>query len=230
MISRIETNLTKLNTSTSSPSISTPPAASDKLSKKTIGEIAPKIVDPSQFPELAALLTHYGVISRIRRKLMTLCGKKGQIVLAENTIGAADNKGVVYLGVDFLSAHQNNPALLAGVMAHEWGHLISNLNKHGNLDHLNWDQLHEIRRDEEASADAFCGRIMPMMGYSVEPLVEFLEKSKEGSETQKYYSIPIRVEIIREATKITLQRQSFSKRLFASSVYPNPYNSTLIIA
>ncbi|MFO1518256.1 MAG: hypothetical protein U1F57_01115 [bacterium] len=230
MVPRIEASLSQLNTAVRSPAVGGPVSNNSEVLKKTIGEIPPEIVDPSHFPELAALATQYGLLSRIRRKLMTLSGRKGNVVLAKNTIGAADNKGLVYLGVDFLKENQHDTAVIAGVMAHEWGHLCSNMLKYGNFDHLTWDELFEIRRDEEAAADAFAGRNLPLMGYSVEPVIRFLLQGKDKLGSHKYYNPQMRAEIIRKAAQSTLARQSFSKRLFGSSVYANPYTSVLFVA
>jgi len=230
MVPRIESSLSKLNTAVRAPTIGGPVSENAQVQKKSIGEIIPEMVDPAKYPQLAALLTQYGVINRIRRKLMTLSGKKGQVVLAKNTIGAADNKGIVYIGVDFLQDHQNDAATLAGVMAHEWGHLCSNLLKYGHFDNLTWDELFEIRRDEEASADAFAGRHLPLMGYSVEPIINFLLRGKDKLGSHKYYNPNMRAEIIRRAAQSTLERQNFAQRLFKSSIYSNPYTSVLFVA
>ncbi|MBL7684759.1 MAG: hypothetical protein JNK65_01855 [Deltaproteobacteria bacterium] len=230
MISKIEASLSRLNTSIPSPQVGGPVSRSSAEAKKSIGEVPPEIVDPKQYPHLAALATQYGVLARIRRKLVQLSGREGKIVLAKNTIGAADNKGLVYVGVDFLSQQQENPAILAGVMAHEWGHLCSNMAKYGNFDHLSWEELFEIRRDEEAAADAFAGRMMPLMGYSVEPIIQFLLKGQDKLGSHKYYNPQTRAEIIRRAAQTTLQRQNFSRKLFQSSVYSNPYTSVLFVA
>jgi hypothetical protein len=232
-IPRIETGLTSLYTSIkTAPPIGGPISNSAEPQRKSIGEIPPQIVNPADYPALAALLTQYGVISRIRRKLTTLSGQKGRIVLAKNTVGAADNKGLVYLGVDFLEENQNNPSLIAGIMAHEWGHLLSTALKYGRFDHLSWDELFEIRREEEAAADAFCGRNLPLMGYSVEPLVQFLLQGKDkwGSHSHKYFNPQIRAQILRQAAQTTQERQNFSKKLFGSAVYANPYTSILLVA
>jgi hypothetical protein len=230
MVPRIEASLSKLNTAVKTPTLGGPVSDNSQVQKKTIGEITPEMVDPTKYPELAALLTQYGAINRIRRKLITLSGRKGQVVLAKNTIGAADNKGVVYLGVDFLQEHQNDLSTLAGVMAHEWGHLCSNLLKYSHFNHLTWDELFEIRRDEEAAADAFAGRNLPLMGYSVEPIIQFLLSGSDKLGSHKYYNPQMRAEIIRRAAQSTLGRQNFAQRLFKSSIYPNPYTSVLFVA
>lgn len=234
MIPRVETGLGKLNSwmRTANPIGSASPQAPE-VAKKSIGEVPPKIVDAAQYPQLSAMLAQYGIISVLRRKLMTLSGQDGKIVLAQNTVGAADNKGLVYLGVEFLQENMQNPAfsaILAGVMAHEWGHLKSSLKKYGNLDKMTWDEIFEIRREEEAYADSFCGRNLPLMGYSIDPLIEFLMKDKDRLGSHKYFDPEVRAEILRRAAQASLDRQNFSQRLFKNGIYANPYTSILLVA
>jgi len=213
--------------------IGTASPSSPEVAKKSIGEVPPQIVDASKYPQLSAMLSQYGIVSVLRRKLMTLSGQDGQIVLAKNTVGAADNKGLVYLGVEFLQECMQDPAftaVLAGVMAHEWGHLKSSLKKYGNLDKLSWDEIFEIRRDEEAFADSFAGRNLPLMGYSVEPLIDFLMRDKDRMGSHKYYNPEIRAAILRRAALASQDRQNFSQRLFKNGIYANPYTSILLVA
>lgn len=229
MIDPISNQGTQLGTALHPPIISTPEAPIFQgPNPKSIGEIPPKIVNLYDYPNLIHLFTESGLVPRTRRKLELLSGKKArQVVLAENTVGSADPNGTIYLGVDFLELAQSNPALLAGVMAHEWGHLMSQLGQ-GNLEDLNWDQIFELRREEEASADAFAGRILPLMGYSVEPLVQFLMQGKDKHATHKYYRPEIRAAIIRRAAQTTRDRQKLARGLFSKGVYANPYTSTLL--
>ncbi len=234
MIPRVETGLGKLNSwmRTATP-IGSPSSQTSEVAKKSIGEVPPQIVEASKFPQLSAMLAQYGIISVLRRKLMTLSGQDARIVLAKNTVGAADNKGLVYLGVEFLQEMMHDPAfsaILAGVMAHEWGHLKSSLKKYGNLDQLTWDEIFEIRREEEAFADSFAGRNLPLMGYSVEPLVEFLMKDKDRLGSHKYFNPEIRASILRRAAQASQDRQNFSQKLFSKGVYANPYTSILLVA
>ncbi len=233
MVSKIETNLTKLNTNIpSSRPVGGPLSSSTGANRKSIGEVPPTIVNPADYPHLEHLVSFYGVVFGIFRKLKTLTkrnNKKDKVVLAKNTVGAADNKGVIYLGVDFLEEYQNNPAVIAGVLAHEWGHLLSNIAKYGSLDNLSWDEIFAIRKEEECGADAFCGRILPLMGYSVEPIIEFLmSKKDQHKESHKYYSPEGRAEIIRQAAQATLERQKLSREMFKKGTYTNPYNSILL--
>ncbi len=235
-IPKIEASLSKLQPWMPSPNVITAPPSSptgptqNVPGRVGIGEAAPILASFTNHPDLANLFTQYGLVNRIRRKLTTLSGKKAQIVLAENTIGAADNQGLVYLGADFLRAHQNDTALIAGVMAHEWGHLMSLLIKYANFDKFKWDELLKIRQEEEASADAFCGRILPLMGYSVEPLIEFLKYLDDGRESHKYFPVEMRIKILREASQCTFDRQVFARELFSKDrvIYPNPYTSILL--
>ena len=114
-------------------------------------------------------------------------------------------------------------------MAHEWGHLISNTSQHGNLDHLNWDEIFKLRREEEAAADVFCGRMLAMMGYAPDAIIDFLMKAETGNDTVKYYAAPIRGAMIQEAHRLHSQRTDLTRKLFKKSIYPNPYTSRIIL-
>ena len=231
MTVKVETNLSKLPTwlkTSSAPAA--PQSQPEAAQRKTLGETPPIVARLVDHPDLTNLFTHYGAIQKARRKLRLLSGKDGKVILAKNTVGAADNKGNVYLGVEFLQEHGGNDALLSAVMAHEWGHLISNTSKHGNLDHLSWDEIFKLRRDEEAAADVFCGRMLAMMGYSPDAIIQFLLGAEKGNETLKYYAAPIRGAIIQEAHRLHSQRDELTRRLFQKSIYPNPYTSRIILA
>jgi len=231
MTVKVETNLSKLPTwlkTSSAPAA--PQSQAEGAQRKTLGETPPIVARLVDHPDLSPLFAHYGAIQKARRKLRLLSGKDGKVVLAKNTVGAADNKGNVYLGVEFLQEHGGNDALLSAVMAHEWGHLISNTSKHGNLDHLSWDEIFKLRRDEEAAADVFCGRMLAMMGYSPDAIIQFLLRAEKGNDTLKYYAAPIRGAIIQEAHRLHAQRDQLTRRLFNKSIYPNPYTSRIILA
>jgi hypothetical protein len=231
MTVKVETNLGKLPTwLRTSSSSGAPQVPAEGAQRKTLGEVPPIVVSLADFPELVALFTHYGAVQKARRKLRLLSGKDGKVLLAKNTVGAADNKGNVYLGVEFLQEHGGNDSLLSAVMAHEWGHLISNTSKHGNLDHLTWDEIFLLRREEEAAADVFCGRMLAMMGYAPDAIIDFLMKAEKGNDTLKYYAAPIRGAIIQEAHRLHAQRDELTRKLFKKSIYPNPYTSRLILA
>lgn len=229
MSMRVDTGLGKLPTWMKRDSASST-KVSGKTQPKTLGEVPPVVEKLENHPDLAELLTHYGLLQKLRRKLKQLSGRDAKIVLAKNTVGAADNKGVVYIGVEFLRQNRQKIALVAAVLAHEWGHLISNMAKAGNLEHLSWDQIFALRREEEASADTFCGRMLAMMGYPTEPICQFLEDAQKASDTVKYYAAPIRAAIIKEAHRLHSQRKQMTKKLFPKRTYANPYTSRIILA
>lgn len=229
MSMRVETGLSKLPAWMKRDSASAT-KTSGKAAPKTLGEVPPVVEKLENHPDLADLFVHYGLLEKLRRKLKQLSGRDAKIVLAKNTVGAADNKGVVYIGVDFLREHRRKIALIAAVLAHEWGHLISNMAKAGNLDHLSWDQIFALRRDEEAAADTFCGRMLAMMEYSTEPICEFLKTAEKASPTVKYYAAPIRAAIICEAYRRHSQRKGMTKKIFPKRTYANPYTSRIILA
>lgn len=230
MTVKVETNISKMPAWMSRPGAVGTPAGSDKPAPKTIGETPPIVANLAEFPDLVPLFTHYGSIQKARRKLKLLSGKDAKVVLAKNTVGAADNKGMVYLGIEFLREHAKNDPLLSAVMAHEWGHLISNMAKHGNLDHLTWEEIFELRREEEAAADVFCGRMLAMMGYSTESIIQFLLKADKGTPTVKYYAAPIRGAIIEEAHRRHAARSDVTRKIFPKRLYSNPYTSRIILA
>jgi hypothetical protein len=230
MSMKVETNLSKLPTWLKRDSAATRATGADKPAPKTLGEVPPVVERLEDHPELAPLFTHYGALQKMRRKLKQLSGKDARLILARNTVGAADNKGNVYLGVEFLTEHAGNDALLGAVMAHEWGHLISNTAKHGNLDHLSWEELFGLRREEEAAADVFCGRMLALMGYPPDAICDFLKKAEKGTPTVKYYAAPIRAAIICEAFKRHAERKHITKKIFPKRTYANPYTSRIILA
>ncbi len=226
---RVETGIGKLPTWMKRDSASSK-KSEGKAPPKSLGEVPPVVEKLENHPDLAEHFLHYGLLQKLRRKLKMLSGRDAKIVLAKNTVAAADNKGVVYIGVEFLREHWRQEALMGAVMAHEWGHLISNMAKAGNLEHLSWDEIFALRRDEEAAADTFCGRMLAMMGYPTEPICEFLTIAQKGSDTVKYYAAPIRAAIIEEAHRRHSERKQMTKKLFPKRIYSNPYTSRIILA
>ncbi len=227
---KVETGLSRLPTWLKRDAGGARSSASGKAQSKTLGEVPPVVERLEEHPELAPLWSHYGILQKLRRKLRQLSGRDANILLARHTVGAADNRGNVYLGVEFLQNYGHNDALLAAVMAHEWGHLISQMAKQGNLDHLSWEEIYALRREEEASADAFCGRMLAMMGYAPDPICQFLRDADRGTPEVKYYAAPIREAIICEAHRRQGERAAVTRKIFPKRVYSNPYTSRTLLA
>jgi len=179
--------------------------------KKMLGEAIPRAVDPNTLPpQVAAMFAKNGILERIRKKLANLSknGKKrkngGRFIPATGTIASVDEDDNVYVGVDFLEAFGENEDLIAGILAHEWGHMMSDLPKNFDWSDFNWDELHAIRRDEEGDADGFAGRALYLMGYDYEPMIELFEKIEKKKkdkklQTHKYHNTATRIEIVRQS-------------------------------
>lgn len=187
-----------------------------------LGEPKPKEVDlDSVPPEIAALFTQGGLLQRIRKKLENITKKPAKrIAAARGRVACVDEDDVVYVGVDFLEKFKDREHLVAGILAHEWGHMVSNLPPENELDNMTLDQILEFRREEEAGADAFAGRALYLMGYSVEDMVAFLknlEKIEKKIKSKKYHPVDIREEILKEAFKAQEKQEEAARRLLVTA-------------
>lgn len=210
------------------------PSQGHGIDRKSLGEPTPRIVDISRFPELIALFAPYGVLDRIRRKLIALSRKKGVIVPAKGTVASAhpaaepEGEGTVYVGVDFALSQQGHEPVVAGVLAHEWGHLLSDDLLHSDLAGLSWDDIWELRKEEEAAADAFAGKALHLLHYPALPLIKFLLDSKGKIETHKYHPEDLRAAIVKEAYATEQRKKALLEKFFATSVYSNPFAKPLL--
>ncbi len=189
--------------------------------KKLLGEPIPQILDPDDLtPEIAKFFGPKGLLERLRKKLSLFSRKRGgKIIPAKNTIASVDEDDNLYVGVDFLEQYGDDEALVAGIMAHEWGHMMSDLPKGVDWSHLNWEQLHAIRRDEEGDADAFSGRVMFLMNYPVEPMIALLEKldlrkKEKKLPCHKYHNFATRAAILRESFEAEKRAMETARKLF----------------
>lgn len=195
--------------------------------RKLLGEPIPKIVDPHTLPpEIAAFFAPRGMLERLRKKLSLLSRKKGgKIIPAKNTIASVDEDDNLYVGIDFLESFGDDESLVAGVLAHEWGHMMSDLPKGMDWSHLTWDELHEIRRDEEGDADGFAGRAMFLMGYSPEKMISFLKEMDRRRKDKKlpchkYHNHATRAAILRESYEAEKRALEVARKLFLGNGNP----------
>jgi hypothetical protein len=203
--------------------------------RKLMGEPMPKPVDPKDLPpEVAALFATFGMLQKIKKKLEWVSKHKGKkIIPAKNTIACVDADDNIYMGVEFLEAHKDDEDLIAGIMAHEWGHMISEIAPGADFSHLNWDEMFELRREEEAAADSFAGRALYMMDYKIEKIVEFfkdMEKIDKKVNSQKYHPPKVREEILRQAYQAQVRAADQINKIFGfrDSGIINPQTSKLI--
>lgn len=229
-------------------SISLPPAWLSRVSggnralgtqpevRKLLGEPIPKLADPRVLaPHIAAMFRRGGLLDRIRRKLGVISRKRGgQILAAHNTIAAVDGDDNIYVGVEFLEACQGDEAVIAGILSHEWGHMVSELPRDVDWSHLSWEELFELRREEEAGADAYAGRALYQMGYDVEPVTGFLasleekRRKKNRIKSVKYYPTETRIEIVRAGYAAEQRVEQSARKLLVSPGYRHPSFSTLL--
>lgn len=195
--------------------------------KKILGEPIPRLADAKQVPpEIMAMFASGGLLERLRKKLARIARRKGgKIIPAHNTIASVDEEDNLYVGVEFLEQFGEDEELIAGILAHEWGHMKSDLPRGVDWSHLKWDELHAMRRDEEAGADGFAGRALFLMGYKPEAMMKFLkmldregkkknEKKTEKLPSHKYHNLATRLAILKESWKAQKQANEDAKRLF----------------
>ena len=221
MVDRIDSKMTTLPPLWMSRIVASSPNISNHEEiRKLLGEPIPRAADISKLkPEIAAMFMSGGVLERIRSKLGTLTRKKGKkLVPAHNTVACVDDEDTLYVGVEFLEQFGHDESLLAGILAHEWGHMMSDLPRDVDWNRLTWDQLFEIRREEESFADGFAGRAVFLMGYAVEPMMEFLEKLEKKRNpklpTLKYHNLATRKAILKESYAAASRATEMARKLF----------------
>lgn len=204
--------------------------------RKHFGEPIPDVADIRKNPLMLDLFSRLGMLARLQRKLNTFSRKKGRIVPAKKTIACAlraceetDGQDVVFAGVEFLETYQGEEETIAGVLAHEWGHLLSDWTEGLDPDAMSWEEIFEMRKDEEASADAYAGKLLFQMGYSTKGMIRFLDKIQK-KECIKYHSPGTRAEIIRRAFEETRRKrnQMVNLRSLFPAITSNPFTARLI--
>jgi predicted Zn-dependent protease len=191
--------------------------------KKMLGEPIPELADPKTIPRhIAEMFEPGGMLERLRKKLARSSRKRGRKILpAKNTIASVDENDNVYVGVEFLEKYGDDEALVAAILAHEWGHMMSDLPRGIDWSHLTWEQLHAIRRDEEADADGFAGRALYLMGFKPDAMVNFLKKIDKKRDKRvpchKYHNTATRVEILKQSYEAEEKAMEVARRLFFGS-------------
>ncbi|PIR16630.1 MAG: hypothetical protein COV46_07445 [Deltaproteobacteria bacterium CG11_big_fil_rev_8_21_14_0_20_49_13] len=186
--------------------------------RKLLGDPKPEELDLDSIPpEIAALFAEKGTLQKIRKKLESITKKQAKRLAAtKGRTACVDEDDIVYVGVDFLEKYKDREDLLAGIMAHEWGHMVSPLPSEEELTGNSYDELMAIRREDEANADGFAGRMLYLMGYSVEDMVEFLknlEKIEKKIVSKKYHPVDIREAILNEAFAAQKRSQDSARKL-----------------
>lgn len=195
--------------------------------RKSLGETPPIKLDINDIGRLAVHFASGGIIDRLKKRLNYLKNKKCRVVPAKGTTACIDDKDLVYLGVEFLSQYEGDPETLAGVMAHEWGHSCAHKPTSEEIQELNWDEIFEMRRAHETLADEISGRLLFLMGYSPEGIINFLNKGK-ATHNLKYHSADVRSQIVRYGFESEKRKADLARQLFPNSMYENNYSSSLL--
>lgn len=223
---RIETNI-NLNLNRQAPVLYSPPTLGSPA-QKTLGDVSPIAIGMNQLPYLAALFGDTGKVGRLKKRLNYLKDKKCKVVPARGTIACIDDEDTVYLGIEFLREHMNDDEVLAGVMAHEWGHACARKPHQSTLNRLDWPEIFRLRKAHETLADYMAGRLLALLGLTPKGIVAYLKKHQVGPETAKYHNADTRAKIILAGFKREKEIGSLSQSLFPRQVYANHYHGRLI--
>ena len=94
---------------------------------------------------------------------------------------------------------------------------------------LSWDEIFALRKEEEAAADGYAGKMLYRMGHRPEAIIQFFQDPKNRKEGTKYHAAATRVAIIRTAYQEARRRTDQARRLLnPRAVYHNPLTSQLI--
>lgn len=226
---RIEGSNSALTNLRNAPKVGARSSAGTANARKSLGE-TPPIQVPFELlsDELAELFAPGGKVSKLKRRLNKLKNKKCQVVPAHGTIACIDANDLVYLGVEFLHQFRDQEDVLAGVMAHEWGHSCALKPEESHIQQMNWDEIFELRRAHETLADELSGRLMALMGYAPDSLIEFLLCTGKGTHNLKYHDPATRADIIRNGHREELRKIELARDICPATVYNNNYNKRII--
>lgn len=225
---KIESGNAALSDLRNAPKVGGGQSSASTQAPKTLGETPPIIVPPEFLGELEDLFAPGGMVSKLRRRLNRLKNRKCRVVPAKGTIACIDSEDLVYLGVEFLNEFRDREDVIAGVMAHEWGHSCAVRPDEEELQKLNWEEIFELRRAHETLADEISGRLLALMGYDSEGLVTFLLRTGKDTHNLKYHDPQTRASIIRNGHADEKRKIDLANQLFPKTTYANNYHSKLI--
>ena len=200
-------------------------SAGQQIERELFGKKPPKVVDDDsrQAEERLALLSAW--VKRLARFAAEGEGDVDaySVRLAKDTIAMIDQHGVIYVGVEFLDAHEADLALVVGVLAHEVGHRPKRwANYRRDQGALSKDDLLRMCRLEETRADYFAGRALATFGLSADPICRFLlaleaplpPGKKPPAGGHEYFPAPVRVDVVKEGFADGARLDSQMKSMF----------------
>lgn len=198
------------------------PVRGETIEQKSFGEKPPRRADISKDPYLSFLFSRRGLVGWLEEKIRRASKHQGKIIPAHDITAMAmphlpeqQEGNLVFLGVEFVQEKSHDPDLLAGVLCHEWGHLTSDFLQGIDPNQLPWQEVHELRKEEEGYADAYAGRLLYLIGHKPDGLIRhFRERSPEGG-TAKYHDIETREAIIRTAWQVQAEAHQKAAKLLS---------------
>lgn len=187
----------------------------EQIQESLFSRPAPMLLEPSAYPELMQMLV---VLNTYRRKLAMMIGDRDQdysFALAQDTIAAIDERGIIFLGAQFLLSHKNNLDVVVGAIAHEIGHRPKRMRQLARQDtrELTVPEKQALLLHEEIRADSFAGRGLAELGFSCEPLIEFLRQVSVHPHPE-YLGVEQRAEVIRAGFTGRQMRAESRRKLF----------------
>lgn len=185
------------------------------IEQTLFGSVRPKPLDPAKFPQLAEQLRW---LQRQKLKIASFVGDADSdyaLLLAEGNNACIDPEGRIYIGATLLARAEDEPALVAGVLAHEIGHRPKTWRRYRQGHGLSRAQLLALARQEEAKADMVAGRALAALDLSPDPLCAFLEAHGHfEKQPENYFPVPDRVRMIRDAHAAQAARKGAAKGMF----------------
>ncbi len=201
--------------------------------QKSFGEKPPNPADISKDPELMKLFSERGLVGWLEEKIKRASRQHGIIIPAHDITAMAmphmpgkQEGNKVFLGVEFARQNQDDPNLIAGVLAHEWGHLVSDFLQGLDPERMSLGEINALRREEEGYADAYAGRLLYLIGHNPEGLLRHLESHNCSS--AKYHEFEIRKAIIVAAYHAQIRQQETAAKIFAPKGQRHPLSARLI--
>jgi hypothetical protein len=206
-----------------------------KAPPKSFGEKPPKALDITKDPFLMSLWSARGLIGRLGKKIRDASKKRGKIIPAADITAMAmphipdkQEGDVVFLGTDFVLENLDRVDAIAGVLCHEWGHLVSEFLHGHNPEELNFDEINGLRREEEGYADAYAGRLLYLIGHKPFALIEHLAERSCGHTTDKYHDMETRAAIIIRSYAEQIRMQEQGAKFFAREGESSIHTSRII--
>ena len=173
------------------------------------GKRRPRRIDKRKYPGLRKAMRKLG---EIRDQISELAGFPAADIgleLCEGSNAFISHDAEISVGVGLLARHQYDDDLLVAVLGHEIGHQPWSW-KLPDLTTMRRAEIDHLRREEEAKADRFAGRVLADLGADPESVCRFLLGAAkfETHPPSDYYPAEDRARMIKSA----FRRRESSRR------------------